>query len=95
MNTTIKLHKDLSTSDFKKYFNVKTADANKLHKYLGKLVQYKKWNPSLGSIAKTEKYKVGGFQYNFKGELCLRVYCTSFNDTFGRVMGLKEFKVVK
>jgi hypothetical protein len=91
---TQKLHKDLQKKGFERYFEVKKSDLNKVLKYFGKKVMFKNPSSSLGILAKTEIFKVGGAQYNFEGKLVLRVYGTSYKDTFGRCMSLNEMKLV-
>jgi hypothetical protein len=88
---TTKLHKDLQTPSFNHLFK----GVKQKKSLIGKKVKFANWEPSMGSLAKTEIWKVGSLQRDYKGDICMRVYATSFKDTFGRCMGFDEAKFVK
>lgn len=87
----IQLHKDLQNSNFDHLFK----GVKQRERLIGKKVKFKNWEPSMGTLAKDEIWKVGSFQRNYKGETVMRVYATSFKDTFGRCMSFKEATFVK
>lgn len=69
-----------------------TAETKKL---MGKKVMFKKWNPGLGTAAKNEVFYVGGIQYNYRGDVSVRIYYTSFEDTFGRCASPSDLKIIE
>lgn len=87
-----KLHPKLDQPVFDHLFKVETP--NKLLVDIGRNCRYKNWNPSLGSIARTEIYTIGSIQKDYKGDLCYRVYANSYNDTFGRCMQIDQCEFI-
>lgn len=56
--------------------------------WLGKTVKYQSglnWN-KYGTLARDEKFEVREVQIDFEGAPSLRIYCLSYEDTFGRVV---------
>lgn len=62
------------------------ANNTEMEKNIGRTIRMKseKWNSSYGLMAKESTYTIIGIQKDYKGDLCYRASCNSFNDTFGR-----------
>ena len=67
---------------------------SELHKNIGKLIKFKNWNKRMGTIAKTDTFKIMGVQKIYDGTLAYRVYSQNYNDTFGRPARPEEIKFV-
>jgi|21_taG_2_1085346.scaffolds.fasta_scaffold193276_2 hypothetical protein len=98
----MKLHKDITDSGLANKFEMSCVTTNeKLSKFLGQKVRFKKslltkdFVQSNGTLCKTEIYKVLMVQKDWKGEDCLRGFCTSYNDNFGRVLSPNEIEIIE
>lgn len=62
------------------------ASNEEMEKNIGRIIHMKpeKWNESYGLMVKESTYTVIGIQKDYKGDLCYRATCNSFNDRFGR-----------
>ena len=96
------LHKDITDSGLANKFEMSGATTNKeLSNFLGQKVRFKKslltkdFVRSNGTLCKTEIYKVSMVQKNWKGEDCLRGFCTSYDDNFGRVLSPNEIEIIE
>lgn len=82
------IHEMMNNSSFDHLFGNIDAPAE-MRANIGRLAKYI-WEPSMGTFAKTAIFKIGSIQRNYKGDLCYRVYATTYDDTFGRVMSPDE-----
>lgn len=66
----------------------------KMAKNIGRRVIYKNWKPSMGTLARDHTFTIVGIQKDYAGNLCYRVTCNGFKDTFGRCANPKEIEFV-
>ena len=98
----MKLHQDIVDSGLATKFEMSFVTTNEeLSKFLGQKVRFKRslltkdFVKTKGILCKTEIYKVGMVQKNWRGEDRLRGFHTSYDDTFGRVLNPNEIELIK